>query len=120
VSLNIEQFGNDIALLFTDAAKEMYTDAQDQWDADKTFFADVGKKYKEAAQVYLQAKLENNTTLAQQMETAMKQYTGAIRATVSTRALQLDAAAKDRLSSILFGIGKTLGTLLGGALLGAL
>ncbi len=54
------------------------------------------------------------------MTTAMRQYTLAIRAMVETRRLQLESQAQEQLINVLTNIGKAVGTILAGAILGAL
>lgn len=120
MSLDINAFAEEVGDTFVGAAKDFYADAQDQWETDKAFYEEVKGKYKEATKVYLEAKVSGNTDLADQMTTAMKQYTLAIRATVETARLQLESQAQEQLISVLTGVGKTIGSILGGALLAAL
>lgn len=120
MSLDIQTFAGELGNLFVEAGKGFYADAQEKWEQDKAFFEDIKEKYKGATQVYLQSKAVGDDETASQMLTAMEQYTLAIRAMVETRRLQLESQAQDRLVSVLQSVAKTVGSILGGAILGAL
>jgi hypothetical protein len=120
MSLDVEAFAGELGGLFVEAGQSFYANSQEKWEQDKAFFEEIKVKYKEAAQVYLQAKIAGDDSLAEQMTTAMKQYTLAIRATVETARLQLESQAQEQLVSVLMGVGKAVGSILVGSLLGVL
>jgi len=54
------------------------------------------------------------------MEGNLRQLTGTVRSRVAQRRLELSADVEAQLSDVLWGIGKAIGALVGGAILGAL
>jgi len=120
MALNLEAFGKDVETLVIDAGKSFYTDAQDKWDVDKAFFEEIAADYKECVQLLLQGKLTSDAALVEEMEGNLRQLTGTVRSRVAQRRLELSADVEAQLSDVLWGIGKAIGALVGGAILGAL